>query len=65
MTTKEELIKEIAQAPDFLIAEVLNLLLFIKNRFKQKNSENPTEMLPIIYHDQTCRGGVSPPSISY
>jgi hypothetical protein len=42
MTTKEELIKEITQAPDFLIEEVLNFLLFIKNRFKQRTSENKT-----------------------
>ena len=42
MTTKEELIKEITQAQDFLIEEVLNFLLFIRNRFKQITSENPT-----------------------
>jgi hypothetical protein len=42
MTTKEELIKEIAQAPDFIIEEVLNFLLFIKNRFKQRISESQT-----------------------
>lgn len=50
MTTKEELIKEIAQAPDFIIEEVLNFLLFIKNRFKQRISElqtgDHTENLP-------------------
>ena len=43
MTTKEELIKEITQAPDFVIEEVLNFLLFIKNRFKQRTSETQTE----------------------
>ncbi|TAE56963.1 MAG: hypothetical protein EAZ87_17240 [Nostocales cyanobacterium] len=43
MTVKEELIKEITQAPDFLIEEVLNFLLFIKNRFKQRTSETQTE----------------------
>jgi hypothetical protein len=42
MSTKEELIKEIAQAPDFIIEEVLNFLLFIKNRFKQRISESQT-----------------------
>lgn len=42
MTVKEELIKEISQTPDFLIQEVLNFLLFIKNRFKQRISENKT-----------------------
>ncbi|MFQ4141566.1 hypothetical protein [Chlorogloeopsis sp. ULAP02] len=40
MTAKEELMKEIAQAPDFLVEEVLNFLLFIKNRLKQRVSEN-------------------------
>ncbi|MBS3030620.1 MAG: hypothetical protein HCA25_27275 [Dolichospermum sp. DET50] len=42
MTAKQELIKEISQAPDFLIEEVLNFLLFIKNRFKQRIPENQT-----------------------
>ncbi|GCL42627.1 MULTISPECIES: DUF2281 domain-containing protein [Nostocales] len=42
MTTKEELIKEITQSPDFVIEEVLNFLLFIKNRFKQRTSESQT-----------------------
>ncbi|MBD2570361.1 hypothetical protein [Anabaena lutea] len=42
MTVKEEIIKEISQTPDFLIQEVLNFLLFIKNRFKQRVSENQT-----------------------
>ncbi|WP_016951870.1 hypothetical protein [Anabaena sp. PCC 7108] len=42
MTVKEELIKEISQTPDFLIQEVLNFLLFINNRFKQRVSENKT-----------------------
>lgn len=32
MTTREELIKEIQQAPDSLIEEVLNFLLFVKAR---------------------------------
>ena len=42
MTAKEELIKEITQSPDFVIEEVLNFLLFIKNRFKQRISESQT-----------------------
>lgn len=39
MTAKEQLIEELEQTPDFLIEEVLNFLLFIKTRVKQKNSE--------------------------
>ena len=34
MNEKEQLIKEIEQAPDFLVKEVLNFLLFTKNRTK-------------------------------
>lgn len=40
MTAKEQLMKEIAQAPDFLLEEVLNFLLFIKSRLKQRVSES-------------------------
>jgi hypothetical protein len=36
----ERLTKEIAQAPDFLIEEVLNFLLFIKSRLRQRVDEN-------------------------
>ena len=32
MSDREQLIKELDQAPDFLIHEVLNFLLFIKSR---------------------------------
>lgn len=45
MIAKEELIKEITQSPNFLIEEVLNFLLFIKNRFKQRTSESQTQYL--------------------
>ncbi len=34
MNEKEQLIKEIEQAPDFLVKEVLNFLLFTKSRTK-------------------------------
>ncbi|MBH8575556.1 hypothetical protein I8752_21605 [Nostocaceae cyanobacterium CENA369] len=40
MTAKEQLIREIEQAPDFLIEEVLNFLLFITSRLKQRVNEN-------------------------
>ena len=36
MLTKEKLIQEIEQSPDYLIEEVLNFLLFIKMRLEQK-----------------------------
>jgi hypothetical protein len=39
MTNKEQLIQEIEQAPDNLVEEVLNFLLFIKQRLQQKISE--------------------------
>jgi hypothetical protein len=35
MNEKEQLIKEIEQAPDFLVKEVLDFLLFIKSRTKE------------------------------
>ncbi len=34
MSTKEQLLKEIEQSPDYLIEEVLNFLLFVKLRLK-------------------------------
>ncbi|MBW4570300.1 MAG: hypothetical protein KME31_20410 [Tolypothrix carrinoi HA7290-LM1] len=36
MTAKEQLIREIDRAPEFLVEEVLNFLLFIKIRLKQR-----------------------------
>lgn len=39
MTAKEQLITEIATAPEFLVEEVLNFLLFLKIRLKQKASD--------------------------
>ncbi len=35
MNEKEQLIKEIEQAPDLLVKEVLNFLLFTKNRARK------------------------------
>ena len=45
MNEKEQLIKEIKQAPDFLVKEVLNFLLFTKNRTKylKPNSDRDLE----------------------
>ena len=40
MSTKEQLLKEIEQSPDYLIEEVLNFLLFVKLRLKQKITTN-------------------------
>jgi hypothetical protein len=42
MTSKEQLIQEIEQAPDDLVEEVLNFVLFIKMRLQQKISEPKT-----------------------
>lgn len=39
MTSKETLIQEIEQAPDYLVEEVLDFLLFVKKRLQQKSSE--------------------------
>jgi hypothetical protein len=38
MTAREKLIQEIAQAPDFLVEEVLDFLLFSKQRREQNIS---------------------------
>ena len=40
MSTKEQLLKEIEQSPDYLIEEVLIFLLFVKLRLKQKITTN-------------------------
>ncbi|MDJ0578442.1 hypothetical protein [Crocosphaera sp.] len=46
MSTKEQLLKEIEQSPDYLIEEVLNFLLFIKLRLKQKITPNTNRQTP-------------------
>jgi len=43
MSEKEQLIKELEQAPDFLVREVLNFLLFIKTRL---NEDKPQDSIP-------------------
>ncbi len=40
MNEKEQVIKEIEQAPDFLVKEVLDFLLFIKSRTKYLKSSS-------------------------
>ncbi len=42
---KEQLIQEIEQAPDSLIEEVLNYLLFTKNRLNEKIYVSQTEFV--------------------
>ena len=43
MNEKEQLIQEIEQAPDILIREVLNFLLFTKNRVKETEQTKDTD----------------------
>ncbi|MFW9260901.1 hypothetical protein [Nostoc sp. CALU 546] len=43
MTAREELIREIEQVSDSLVEEVLDFLLFIKDRQDQKNSASHGE----------------------
>ena len=40
MTIREDLIKAVEQAPDSLVEEVFNFLLFTKMRYQQKNTES-------------------------
>jgi hypothetical protein len=44
---KEQLIQEIEQAPDSLIEEVLNYLLFTKNRLSEKICVPQTEFIEV------------------
>ena len=41
MSDKDQLIRELDQAPDFLVREVLNFLLFIKTRTNQIPNQEP------------------------
>jgi hypothetical protein len=43
MSAKEQLIKEIEQAPDFLVRQVLNFLLFIKTYAKENNHQESSQ----------------------
>jgi hypothetical protein len=40
MSTKDHLIQEINQAPEFLLEEVLNFFLFLKLRLSQRSFSN-------------------------
>ena len=40
--TREQLIQELDQTPDFVVQEVLDFLLFIKVRLKHKIKDNQT-----------------------
>ena len=46
MTTKEVLLEEIEQAPDFLLEEVLDFLLFTKSRHTQEQPKPTSPKLP-------------------
>ncbi len=43
MSDKEQLINELDQAPDFLIREVLNFLMFIKTRTNEISKQEPIQ----------------------
>ncbi|MEA5480172.1 hypothetical protein VB774_21285 [Pseudanabaena galeata UHCC 0370] len=43
MSDKEQLINELDQAPDFLVREVLNFLLFIKTRTNEISKQEPIQ----------------------
>lgn len=43
MNRKQQLIKEIEKAPEYLIEEVLDFLLFIKNKNQNQEKENNIE----------------------
>ncbi|MBD2777601.1 DUF2281 domain-containing protein [Iningainema tapete] len=58
MTTREQLIQEIAQAPDFLVEEVLDFMLFAKaRRSQQALLETKKELRPFAL----CAGEFSVP----
>lgn len=53
MTAKEQLIREIEQAPESLIEELLDFLLFAKTRRNQKQTESDSpHELPIAQNEQ-------------
>ncbi|KAB8316529.1 DUF2281 domain-containing protein [Tolypothrix campylonemoides VB511288] len=59
MTAREQLIQEIAQAPDFLVEEVLDFLLFAKARRSQPTlSQTQKELRPFAL----CAGEFTVPS---
>ncbi len=48
MSTKEKLLQEIDQSPDYLIEEVLNFMLFLKLRLKQRLTHHSNLETPSI-----------------
>lgn len=50
MTTREQLLHEINIAPDFLLEEVLDFLLFTKQRRQQNTT--PATTAPVTSHPQ-------------
>jgi hypothetical protein len=47
VSTKERLLNEISQAPDFLLEEVLTFFLFLKQRLSERNSEHQAISAPL------------------
>ena len=55
MNEKEQLLKEIEQAPDYLVKEVLNFLLFTKNKTQKNRREIKTRIcLSEIFKRMVC-----------
>ncbi|NEO82715.1 MAG: hypothetical protein F6J87_00400 [Spirulina sp. SIO3F2] len=48
MSTKEQLIEEINQAPEFLLEEVLNFFLFLKVRLAERSQGARSQPTPAI-----------------
>ena len=51
MTTKERLLREIDTAPDFLLTQVLEIFLFLKQRLSQQ--ENLGEPVPVLSTEES------------
>lgn len=58
MTPREQLIQEIDQAPDFLVEEILDFLLFAKARRSQQTLLGQKELRP----SALCAGDFTVPS---
>jgi hypothetical protein len=52
MKVKEQLIQEIEQAPDFMAEEVLNFLLYLKFRIKERIVEDKKVTSPENYKSE-------------
>ena len=62
MNNKEQLIQEIKQAPDYLVEEVLNFLLFTKNRkksFPQPNDKYLEAQLREMAEDSEIKAEIN------